>query len=77
MSIVNKKTGKEIKLDIVARFPCAYCGDQLALARLPDGDYCGLHYGAPCETFLNIPLDQFITNNRRKLGIPDPASLPI
>jgi hypothetical protein len=71
MPDLTPRTQRNLK--IICRFPCAYCGDQLALATLEDGSYCGLHYGKPCETFINTDLDVFVTNNRRLLGIPDPA----
>ncbi len=59
---------------------CSFCGGQVTLgmitseqsALVDKGTWAGAHTMPVCAKFLELPLDEWMVQNRRGLGIPDP-----
>lgn len=56
---------------------CAFCGARLLLGFVDDGtehgEPVGIHTLPMCEKFEKTELVDFVIENRRKMGLPDPG----
>jgi hypothetical protein len=55
------------------RLPCTFCNGALELVReVKTGEHGMIHLAPACKKFEDTDLIEFMVENRRNLGIPDP-----
>jgi hypothetical protein len=69
-SIVTKNDLAGFKM--LAEIECAFCGGHIGIGINPDEGRCAVHTMPPCREYLDKELIEFLIENRRKHGIPDP-----
>ncbi len=61
---------------IEAEILCSFCQKRILLGYTsngtPEGEPCAMHEKPACKDFLDKELLEFLSENRKRLGIPDP-----
>jgi len=72
-SIFKDADGVEHLFVPYADFPCSFCGKDMQAGYVDGTKEALIHEEPKCPTFVDLPIEDFLEQNNRRLGITKPT----